>query len=595
MVKKSKVVTRIATAILGCSLVLSGCPNEDTAEVTGVTLEAVSSQVEKGGTLGFSARVEGTGNYSGEVRWSVSSNESQNTKIESVNGNTGLLTVGADETAKTLWVTATSTANEGKSAAASVTVLPPPLSQGGSLADKLAWLASNAESSGDYILEIEADEGIEGSSLSYGGKENIRITLRGKGANRTVSLNDSGTLFTVGAGVTLILDSNITLQGTYRSLPLVRVGSGGSLEMHEGAGIASDGSSSMNGGVHVQAGGTFTMNGGSISGGGSVSVWDGGTFTMNEGSISGGYGVGVQAGGTFIMEGGTISDNTVGSGGVFVRGTFTMRGGSIRDNTVVGSDKSEWYNDRGVAGGVLVWGTFIMEGGTISGNTAGSSERGAAGGVSVSQGGTFTMEGGNISGNTADYGGGVLVKGTFTMRDGSISGNTTSSGSGGGVHIGWIERGGRTAWSGSFTMEGGTISGNTASYYGGGVFVRGGRYVNHEVGYAYESSFTMKGGSISGNTATRSGGGVYVSSGEDGVASGRFEKTGGTIYGYTEGDSNSNKVVDDSGAVVSGLGHAVHASQYSNSINWEKYKDTTAGPGDNFMIDGKTFSGEWDN
>jgi formylglycine-generating enzyme required for sulfatase activity len=124
MVKKGNAVRGIALVILGWSLVLSGCPTEDTAnpEVSGVTIEADSLNVERGETLRFSARVDGTGGHSEEVRWSVINNKSQDTKITSLTENTGELTVGENETAATLTVMATSTANEAKSAIVEVTV-----------------------------------------------------------------------------------------------------------------------------------------------------------------------------------------------------------------------------------------------------------------------------------------------------------------------------------------------------------------------------------------------------------------------------------------------------------------------------------------
>jgi parallel beta-helix repeat protein/predicted outer membrane repeat protein len=146
--------------------------------------------------------------------------------------------------------------------------------------------------------------------------------------------------------------------------------------------------------------------------------------------------------------------------------------------------------------------------------------------VYVDSSGTFTMSGGEISGNTASYyGGGVYVSGTFTMSGGEISGNTASSTSGGGVYV-----------YGTFTMSGGEISGNTASGSGG------------------------------------YGGGVCVSS------SGTFKKqpaigssTSGIIYGYTEGDAKSNKVVNSSGVIQTGMGHAVYVSSTQK-------RETTAGP-----------------
>jgi hypothetical protein len=104
-----------------------------------------------------------------------------------------------------------------------------------------------------------------------------------------------------GSSLTLVLQ-DITLTGrNNNNVSLVRVESGGTLEMKAGALITgntntSASSSVYGGGVYV-AGGTFTMSGGEISdntassassgipdgGGGGVSVTGGGTFTMSGG------------------------------------------------------------------------------------------------------------------------------------------------------------------------------------------------------------------------------------------------------------------------------------------------------------------------
>jgi len=198
-------------------------------------------------------------------------------------------------------------------------------------AGKLAWLRSNAQSNSNYTLELDTDEFISPYTLSYGIMSDITITLIGTGANRTVYLSDNGSMFTVGSGVTLVLDNNITLRG--------RIANNNSL-------------------VVVNAGGTLRMNNGSAVTG------------NTESSTSNHYGSGVFVdGGIFEMNRGTISDNTeissssCGGGGVWVRdGTFTMSGGTISGNT--GSGSSNYVGGGGVyAGG----GIFTKTGGTIYG------------------------------------------------------------------------------------------------------------------------------------------------------------------------------------------------------------------------------------
>ena len=90
-----------------------------TPAVTSVNISPSPSTVHVGKTQTFAATVSGTGDYNKNVTWSVSGNKSTNTKIEN-----GTLTVGEDETAETLTITATSVGDSAKSATATVTVEP---------------------------------------------------------------------------------------------------------------------------------------------------------------------------------------------------------------------------------------------------------------------------------------------------------------------------------------------------------------------------------------------------------------------------------------------------------------------------------------
>jgi hypothetical protein len=75
-------------------------------------------------------------------------------------------------------------------------------------------------------------------------------------------------LFTVGLGVTLTLDTNVTLQGrSDNTYSLVSVGSGGTLDMKGNAKITGNAAASSNGGgVYVSASSSFTSISGTISG-----------------------------------------------------------------------------------------------------------------------------------------------------------------------------------------------------------------------------------------------------------------------------------------------------------------------------------------
>ena len=275
-----------------------------------------------------------------------------------------------------------------------------------SLAAQLLALHTNAESGGEYTIELTGNENIGAQPLNFSDRSDISIRLIGIGGERIVQLTDNGSLFTVGSGITLILDDRVTLRGrSGNNAPLVRVGARGTLIMKSGAKISGNNNSNNGGGVVVATDGVFQMEGGEISGNNS-SGWS-----------SGGGGVFVADGGFFLMENGRISANSSSSGGgVFVaNGSFTMKNGDIINNTA------------NSGGGVEVGnGIFTMKSGRISNNTANTTSSSSGGGGVYVGNGTFAMEDGEISGNTARSGGGVFVinNGTFTKTSGTIYGYT---------------------------------------------------------------------------------------------------------------------------------------------------------------------------
>ncbi|MCL2190661.1 MAG: glycoside hydrolase family 11 protein [Treponema sp.] len=246
----------------------------------------------------------------------------------------------------------------------------------GYLAMRLAYLRDHAQSGVTYHIYVPVDETLEPHWLDF---HDITIVLRGLGDARTVNLAPwrTGSLFTVGSGVTLELGGNITLQGRVgNTQALVRV-DGGTLIMRDGSKITGNISYGWDGGgVNVRSNGTFTMHNGTIS--------------YNVAGAGGG--VNVSSNGTFAMHNGMISYNVAdwNGGGVYVggTGTFIMSGGEITGNATLNSG----------GGGVYVRGTFIMSGGGISGNAAASS----GGGVGVGYEGVFQMSDGVIYGTDAE-------------------------------------------------------------------------------------------------------------------------------------------------------------------------------------------------
>jgi uncharacterized repeat protein (TIGR02543 family) len=191
-----------------------------------------------------------------------------------------------------------------------------------SLADSLAWITSNAVEGGAYAITVHAGETVTPKTLSYNGKK-VSVTLEGGETEQRIMLGSTGSLFTVGNGVTLTLRNNITLEGRSDNMAsLIKINSGGTLVMNASSTVTGNTSSSLGSGVCVYSG-TFTMSGGTISG---------------NTTSSGGGGVYVGSG-TFTMSGGTISGNTSSSGDgvcVFDSGTFIKQSGGV----IYGSDAS---------------------------------------------------------------------------------------------------------------------------------------------------------------------------------------------------------------------------------------------------------------
>jgi hypothetical protein len=136
----------------------------------------------------------------------------------------------------------------------------------------LEWLKKNTESNKSYLVAVNADENISPTVLDYNSylfgyivtsKNNITIKLHGIGGEKTISLLSNGPLFTIGSGVTLVMDNNIILQGriSNSSNPVIQVMNGGKLIMNGGV-ISGNGGW----GVYVHGGGTLTKNGGTIYG-----------------------------------------------------------------------------------------------------------------------------------------------------------------------------------------------------------------------------------------------------------------------------------------------------------------------------------------
>jgi hypothetical protein len=274
-----------------------------------------------------------------------------------------------------------------------------------SVVDVGSWdtvlVAIQASPAAAFIVTVTEDLILLPQNLTAATYADKTIVVQGDNPARTITLNGAGSLFTVGADLSLELE-NITARGiSGNNAPLVKVNTDGELVVKTGGKITGNTSNasvnSFNAGVYVGAGGRFTLDGGEISGntnnsdegvhGGGVMVY-GGIFTMTNGTISGnrvnatnayiadGGGVSVRSGGVFVMKGGSIENNTANSagyskgGGVFVESgcSFTMNGGFITGNTVSSTTNSYASDVQG--GGVFYYigATFTNSGGTVTGN-----------------------------------------------------------------------------------------------------------------------------------------------------------------------------------------------------------------------------------
>jgi len=229
---------------------------------------------------------------------------------------------------------------------------------------KLAWLQQNAQSGGNYTLEVDADERITMRGLSYNGflsfkdRSDITIILKGVGSNRTIMRNSPDTVFTVWSGVTLVLDENITLRGQPYNQPgsgyfgVVDVKSGGTLVMNNGSTITGGTNNwGTGGGVDVSDGGTFIMRGGTISNNLSIP----GPRAAQASALGQGFGqslLGTPPGLTPSAAANESTGPVAHGGGVYVsnRGTFIKTGGTI---TGFASDQSNGNVVRGPQGNIL--------------------------------------------------------------------------------------------------------------------------------------------------------------------------------------------------------------------------------------------------
>jgi len=446
------------------------------------------------------------------------------------------------------------------------------------LPDKVAALDPSDDAK--FTIEVYAPHGVESLEpqvLYFGGRE-VELTLSAGAPGAALSLGaDLGHMFTVGDGVTLIMEG-VALYGVSHNFEgsLVVVESGGTFEMGAGSMISGNNNrlSRVEDSVAI------------LAVGGAVFVENGGTFILDGGTISGneafqGGGVGVVAGGLFIMESGEITSNIarLEGGGVRLQGNeilpavFTMRGGEISSNY------AGWRNSAGNGGGVhaVTFATFNFYGGLIYDNRAFSGGgvylAGNSARLNMHDGAAIILN--TAFGDATGHGGGgvFLFAGfdgptnyiAFTMYGGLISGNTTAN-NGGGVRASHTNR---------FTMHNGSITGNTARE-GGGVFFTAGSAEDRP------SYFTMLDGYISGNVAETFGGGIRISSGNH-----TLRMVNGTIHGGEVAIALRNWAETHNALSIAGAARAQHGTFTGDTWDSQGYltfSDVTIEVADGVLI-----------
>ncbi|MDL2236668.1 InlB B-repeat-containing protein [Christensenellaceae bacterium OttesenSCG-928-K19] len=148
--------------------------------VNSVTITPGTASVEKGNTQQFTATVDAVNGAGTDVTWSVSGNTSQGTTITG-----GLLRVGADETAQTLTVTATSVFNSTEKGTATVTV-PQPAANGVTVSPGTATVEKTKTQA--FTATVDAVNGADDS-----------VSWSVDGTDSSISANG---VLTVGAGET---------------------------------------------------------------------------------------------------------------------------------------------------------------------------------------------------------------------------------------------------------------------------------------------------------------------------------------------------------------------------------------------------------
>ncbi len=236
---------------------------------------------------------------------------------------------------------------------------------------------------------------------------NRNLTLVGQ--NAVLDGNNSGTVLSVDAGVTAVVDY---------------------LTIQHGNGFHGGG---------IQNAGTLTLNGATVSRNMAVEggvIYNHGTMTLNGTTVSGNTasdeGGGIYSDGTMTIKSSTLSGNSAFDATIENDGTLTVTGSTISNNTSE-TDGGAITNDV----------SLTVTGANLTGNTAES-------GGAIRNYDVMTVKSSSITANAALDGGGIYNDGATTLSSSTVSNNTASD-TGGGIFV----------ETGTVTLRGSSVSPNS--------------------------------------------------------------------------------------------------------------------------------------
>jgi predicted outer membrane repeat protein len=275
------------------------------------------------------------------------------------------------------------------------------------------------------------------SPLDDGSDGTLRHEIADAGSGDTITFAGDYTITVGGAGGTLMIDKNLTIDGAGHA---VTVSGGGVTEVFW---VNVGTTTFLN---HLTITGGSSPNGGGIQNRGTMTISNS-TISGNQASAGAGGGGGIANTGTLTVENSTFSGNSA----------FTSGGGIDNVGTLTVQNCTFSGNQAGFGGGIYtVAGTLTVQNCTFSGNSAPS---GFGGGIYQSPG-TLTVQNCTFSGNSANAGGGIYNdEGMLTVHNSTFSGNSANSG--GGIYNG----------AGILTVQNSTLSGNSSGPgVGGGIY-----------------------------------------------------------------------------------------------------------------------------